>query len=61
MVVDGLALDLTNSKVYYTEVNDDTINRMNLDGSSHEQILPLDDPSREEIQPREIVLDVQNK
>ena len=60
-VVDGLALDLTYKKVYYTETTSDTINRMNLDGSSHEEILSLVDTSRPKVEPREIVLDIPNK
>jgi hypothetical protein len=59
-VVDGLVLDQTYKKLYYTETNEDVINQMDFGGTGHHQILSLVDSTRDPIHPRAIILDVPN-
>ncbi|XP_033640186.1 low-density lipoprotein receptor-related protein 2-like isoform X3 [Asterias rubens] len=57
---DGLSLDPENRVMYWTDTGSDLIEKATMDGLGRTVVLNLTDSSREEVQPRAIIVDTVN-
>ena len=54
---DGLTLDLVDRAMYWTDTGSDLIEKATMDGLDRTVVLNLTDSTRNEVQPRAIVVD----